>query len=326
MITLDARQTAQLLPYPRLADAMEAMLMEMRSGTARAPERVHFALTEPERGRRGSTLLVMPAVNRDVAITKHITLHPENCKAGTPSIIGEVLAFDPRTGERQLLLDGPTLTGRRTAALTLFATRKFAPRPQGPVLLVGAGVQARAHLEAFVAGLGTRHFMIYSRSPERAHALAEHAASLGAEATVVDAIEPVLNNVSVIVTATTSSEPVLPDTDAIRWRDDIFVAGVGAFRPDMRELPPQLCRDAAVRGTLIVDTWEVKHEAGDLLHAGIDWGRAAPLMDAIITPDRFRSSGPVLYKSVGHALWDLAAVLCARATLAEHPEVAERRD
>ncbi|MBN9113850.1 MAG: delta(1)-pyrroline-2-carboxylate reductase family protein, partial [Pandoraea sp.] len=151
----------------------------------------------------------------------------------------------------------------------------------------------------------------------RAHALAEHAATLGVEATVVDAVEPVLNTVSIVIAATTSSEPVLPDSDVLRWRDDIFVAGVGAFRPDMRELPPQLCRDAAVRGTLVVDTWEVKHEAGDLLHAAIDWGRAAPLLDAIITPDRFRSSGPVIFKSVGYALWDLAAVLCARANLAK---------
>lgn len=321
MITLDARQTAQLLPYSPLADAIEAMLMEMRSGTARAPERMHFPLTDnaDHRGRRAGVLLVMPAANRDVAMTKHITIHPENCRAGKPSIIGEVLVFDPRTGERLMLLDGPTVTGRRTAAVTLFATRKFAPRPQGPVLIVGAGVQARAHLEAFVAGLGTRHFLIYSRSPERAHALAAHAETLGAEASVVDAIEPVLNNVSIVITATTSSEPVLPDTDAIRWRDDIFVAGVGAFRADMRELPPQLCRDAAVRGTLIVDSWEVKHEAGDLLHAAIDWGRAAPLMDAIITPDRYRSSGPVLFKSAGYALWDLAAVLCARKQLADDP-------
>ncbi len=317
MITLDAHQTAQLLPYPQLADGIEAMLMEMRSGTARAPERLHFPLTEPERGRRTGVLLVMPAVNRDVAMTKHITVHPENCRAGKPSIIGEVMVFDPHTGERQMLLDGPTVTGRRTAAVTLFAASKFAPRPKGPVLIVGAGVQARAHLEAFAAGMGTRHFMIFSRSPERAHALADHAATLGVEATVVDAIEPVLNTVSIVITATTSSEPVLPDSDVTRWRDDIFVAGVGAFRPDMRELPPQLCRDAAVRGTLVVDTWEVKHEAGDLLHAAIDWGRAAPLMDAIITPDRFRSSGPVLFKSVGYALWDLAAVLCARANLAK---------
>ncbi|GAB3625667.1 ornithine cyclodeaminase [Pandoraea terrae] len=323
MITLDARQTALALPYPQLSEAIESILMEMRSGTARAPERLHFPLVEvgERKGKRTGILLIMTATNRDVAMTKHITVHPENRSLCKPSIMGEVLVFDPHNGERLMLLDGPTVTGRRTAAVTLLAAKKFAPRPQGTVLIVGAGVQARSHLEAFVAGLGSRHFLIYSRSHDRAQALADHAATLGAEASVVETLEPALGSVSIIVTATTSTDPVLPDSDRMRWRDDVFVAGVGAFRPDMRELPPQLCRDAAVRGTLVVDTWDVKHEAGDLLHAGIDWGRAVPLMDAILTPDRFRSSGPVLFKSVGYALWDLAAVLCARASLARDPQI-----
>lgn len=312
MIMLDARQTAQALPYPQLATAIEAMLGEMRAGTARAPERLVFNLGDDKPGKSAGILLVMPASNNQLAMTKHITVHPENGRDGLPVILGEVLVFDARNGERLMVLDGPTLTSRRTAAVSMLAVQKFAPRPNGPVLIVGAGAQARAHLEAFATGLGSRHFLLYSRTRRKTEALAEFAETLGVEATVVDTVEPALNQVSLVVTATTSNKPVLPDASAMRWRDDIFITAMGAFRPDMRELPPQLCREAAVRGSLVVDTWAVKHEAGDLLHAEIDWGRAVPLTDAVLTPDRFRSRGPVIFKSVGCALWDLAAVLCAR--------------
>lgn len=314
MITLDAQQTAQALPYPELANAIETMLTEMRSGSAHAPERLvcHVGNGDGRDGRPGGILLVMPASNRDIAMTKHVNVHAGNARHGLPAIQGEVLVYDANNGKRLMLLDGPVLTSRRTAAVSLLAARKFAPRPRGPVLIVGAGVQARAHLEAFAAGLESRHFMLYSRTRANAQALANHAQTLGVEATVVDSVEGALQSATVVVAATTSTAPVLPDSGAMRWRDDIFIAAVGAFRPDMQELPPQLCRDAAVRGTLVIDTWEVKHEAGDLLHAGINWSRAVPLVDAVLTPDRFRAGGPVLFKSVGCALWDLAAVLCAR--------------
>src|SRR3712207_8571664 len=46
------------------------------------------------------------------------------------------------------------VTARRTAALSMLAARELAPRPEGPLLVVGAGTQGRAHLEAFHEGLG----------------------------------------------------------------------------------------------------------------------------------------------------------------------------
>lgn len=85
-------------------------------------------------------------------------MHPDNPARGLPCIQGEVLALDAATGLRLGLLDGPALTARRTAAASLLAARLLAPRTpaKSTLLLVGAGVQARAHLEAFREGLGWR--------------------------------------------------------------------------------------------------------------------------------------------------------------------------
>ncbi|MCT9126140.1 delta(1)-pyrroline-2-carboxylate reductase family protein [Cupriavidus gilardii] len=316
---LDAAQTAARLPYPELAVAIADMLGELRAGTAMAPPRLALPVGDvtaaaPE---GEGTLLVMPARNADLVMTKNITVHPGNPARGLPNILGEVVVADAHTGVRLALLDGPTVTGRRTAAVSLLAAQRFAARPDGGLLIVGAGVQATTHLEAFAAGLPLRRVWLHSRTADKAHALAARARELGLEAEVLESageVEAVLGRVSMVVTVTSSRTPVLPDLDAGCWRDDHFIAAVGAFRPDMCELPPALCRGAAQAGRLLADTlFGIEGEAGDLLQAGIDWAAVQPFETAILAADaiRARTGSPLVFKSVGYALWDLAACTLA---------------
>jgi len=86
----------------------------------------------------------------------------------------------------------------------------------------------------------------------------------------------------------------------------VFVAAVGAYTPQMAELPP----DLVLRSRLFVDTVEgVRADGGDFIQAGVDWSRVTPLQDALDLPRP--AAGPVIFKSVGHALWDLAAAKLA---------------
>jgi ornithine cyclodeaminase len=249
----------------------------------------------------------MPASDREISITKLVTVHPQNPGRGLPTIQGEVVVMDATTGERLGLLDGSVVTARRTAAVSILAARELAPRQSsGPLLVVGAGTQGRAHLEAFHEGLGVSEGFISSRSTESAAALAEHARSLGMDATAVGRPEEVLDGVSLIVTATTSSEPVLPE----EIPEDVFVAAVGSFEPEAAELPPALISDSQV----FVDTMAgAKDEAGDLIQASeagaFRWEDATALEDALRSS--VRPKGRVVFKSVGHALWDLAAARTA---------------
>lgn len=311
-LPLDAAATAARLPYPELAQAIAAMLAELRDGTAMAPPRIALPVGDAGRGR--GTLLVMPACNRDIVMTKNITVHPDNPQRGLPTILGEVLVADAHTGERIAMLDGPTVTGRRTAAVSLLAAQTFAPAPDGELLIVGAGVQAQTHLEAFVAGLPVRKVWLQSRTRDKAEALAAHAGALGVDAQVIDDVSAVLPQVSLVVTVTSSRTPVLPDMDSGLWTDRHFVAAVGAFRPDMCELPPRLCHEAAASGRLLADTlFGIEDEAGDLLQAGIDWNTVQPFETAILRAEalRARAGSPLVFKSVGYALWDLAACILA---------------
>ena len=302
MEILDARETADRLPYPELADSIREVALAMGSDDLRAPTRFAVPLQE------GGILLVMPAADTEIAITKLVTVHPENQGRDLPTIQGEVVVMDATTGERLGLLEGSVVTARRTAALSMLAARELAPRPDGPLLVVGAGTQGRAHLDAFRAGLGVSRAFISSRSQGNAVSLAGHARSLGMEAEAVEGPGEVLDDVGLIVTATTSKEPVLPE----EIPDGVFVAAVGAFEPEAAELTPASISASQV----FVDTLEgAMEEAGDLIQAeragAFAWENATELEAVLRSPER--PEGTVVFKSVGHALWDLAAARTAYA-------------
>lgn len=293
---LDAPATVHALPAVALAEDLAALLAD---ASVQVPQR----LVQPLPG--GASLFVMPALDARIAITKLITFTPANGGTGRPTIQGDVVVFDAVTGERVLVLDGPAVTAQRTAAVSLLAAQRLAPRSDGPLLIVGAGVQGRAHLEAFAAGLGVREVHVVSRTPASAQSLVEHARALGLDAQVAGDADALLAHCPLVVTCTPASQVVLRGP----VRDDAFIAAVGAFTPKMVELAPALCQDIATRGRIVLDTPDARHEAGDLLQAGLEVGTLPTLRDVVT--GGVRSRGPVLFKSCGWAGWDLAAARCA---------------
>jgi 1-piperideine-2-carboxylate/1-pyrroline-2-carboxylate reductase [NAD(P)H] len=167
---LGPAETAAALPWPALLQELVQLLLD---------DQVHVParLVQPLPG--GGSLFVMPAHDARIAITKLITFTPANTGSARPTIQGDVIVTHVATGTRALLLDGPTVTARRTAAVSALAAQRLAPRPEGPLLIVGAGVQGRAHLDAFADVLGVKAAVIASRSEASADALARHAQARG---------------------------------------------------------------------------------------------------------------------------------------------------
>jgi 1-piperideine-2-carboxylate/1-pyrroline-2-carboxylate reductase [NAD(P)H] len=307
---LDPAQTAACLPYVLLVNEMVRLLED---SSVQVPPR----LVQPLPG--GGSLFVMPALDARTAITKLITFTPANAGSGLATIQGDVVVFDVASGQRQLLLDGPTVTARRTAAVSLLAARRLTPCKHGPMLIVGAGAQGTSHLQAFAEGLGIEEFVIASRRRESAQKLVDFATSLGLRARMVLDANAALAECPIAVTCTPASAVVLSALP----RSDGFIAAVGAFTPLMVELSPELCHYVAVQGTMVVDTRNAEHEAGDLLQAGLDIRRFASLADVMRNPD-FSVTGPVLFKSCGWAGWDLAAArtaLSVKASRATIPQI-----
>jgi 1-piperideine-2-carboxylate/1-pyrroline-2-carboxylate reductase [NAD(P)H] len=282
--TLNAAQTAALLPYASLAQSVREVLQDV---AAFAPERSRLELPD-------GVLLLMPAKDSKYAVTKLVTVHAKN--RTLPAIQGEVILMDAHTGERLLMLDGVTVTARRTAAVSLLAAQLLAPKHARSLLVVGTGTQARSHLEAFTAHYKLENIWVYGRNFEKAQVLA---ADFGAMA--VSSLE-CCPQADLICTTTNASAPVIEDN----IKKTAFIAAVGAYRPDMLEIPPSLTRRAFV----VVDDLVGAHsEAGDLLQAGIDWQAVLGLKDVLQMQPPFEQV--VLFKSVGCALWDLAAAKLA---------------
>ena len=301
---LDPQQTADALPYQLLAQEIERLLGDT---SVVVPPRLVQRLSDQ------SSLFVMPASDAKLAITKLITWVADNPARGLPAIQGEVMVFDVRDGRCLCLLDGPTVTAHRTAAVSLLAAQKLAPNAAGKLLLVGAGIQARAHLHAFVNGLGVREVVVSSRTRASAQALVEEAQAMGLLAQVADNPNHALADCSLVVSATSAKEVALYS----KPRQDAFVCAIGAFTPAMVEWAPDVCAYMAKHGRVFVDTRDADHEAGDLLQAGLDVTKF-PSLQALVRGEvsgTYAPNGPVFFKSCGWAGWDLAAARCVMQSL-----------
>lgn len=301
MQALDAAATALSLPWPRLIDALEQTLADHNAGHVQMPERQVLPIAPSTSWLLMPAWLTPPAA--DLAAIKLITVASGNAALGLPAILGDVLVLRASTGERLALLDGPAVTARRTAAVSLLAALRLAPLPTGPLLVVGTGAQALSHVQAFTEALGVDEVWVRGRTEAstQAFVLALHRQGLYAEA--AGDLDAALSRCPLIVTATSAHAEVLRG----QVRDDAFVAAIGAYTPQMIELAPALTRDIAARGQVVLDCAAARHEAGDLIAAGLDLATLPTLSDH---PERL-DGGPVLFKSCGCALWDLAAARCA---------------
>lgn len=301
MRILTPADTAAALPYARLVPAIAQAAREMAEGAINAPERQVVPIDA------SSVLLSMPAIGADIGVTKLITVHADNARHGLPAIQGEVVVFDTATGKRRCILDGPTVTARRTAAVTLLGIRLLLPRQPSSALLIGTGVQAAEHARALISFFGVADFRIASRNAAHAQAFCDALMQSQPQvrATPMDAEQARtrIPDTDLVIAATTARVPVIP----AQLGADTLAIGVGAFKPDMAEFPPALLRSRAI----VVDHLDgARHEAGDLLQAGIDWSGVRDLGSIVLRA--MESSGEVpLFKTVGHAAWDLAAARVA---------------
>jgi ornithine cyclodeaminase len=188
---------------------------------------------------------------------KLVTVFNENHARGLPSHLATIVLLDPETGALLALMDGRYITESRTAAVSAVSVRHLSRADASTMAIIGSGVQARSHLEAYAEVRTLRDVRVWSpnaRSRERfvdemsGHVAARLKSSPSAEQAVAGA--------DLIVLATSSPSPVIEDA----WvSPGAHVVSVGACRPDQREMPPLLLK----RSRLFVDS-----RAAALLESG----------------------------------------------------------
>src|SRR5262245_10728028 len=149
MLIVDGAAVRRALPMADCVEVMRGALRAFGAGNVYQPPRT---VLQPEQ-LPGFAFLKPAALGGGNASfgLKVITFFPENPKRGLPAISGFVAWFDAETGGPEAILDGGVVTEIRTAAVSAVATDLLAPAGAGDLALVGAGVQARAHLEAMAA-------------------------------------------------------------------------------------------------------------------------------------------------------------------------------
>lgn len=307
MLVLDAADVRRYLT-PRVAfAAVEAAFRALREDTTQQPIRTQVATAE-------GVTLVKPAVVDDCTGVKVVSVFPGNAARGVNLIQGFVVLLDPVTGALDALLDGAAVTELRTAATSALATTLLARPDAASLGVLGAGVQARSHLQAMHASRRLEKALVWA--PVGLDELLHWAADHGVPVQAARNAEQVVRESDILCTVTTSPVPVLQGD----WlAPGTHVNGVGAYRPHERELDTLTVQRARV----VVDMHEAAaEEAGAILLAraeGAEVNVVAELAEVLTGRSTGRTSADeiTVFSSTGLAVQDVstarAAVTAARA-------------
>jgi len=311
ILILNHDEVVRLLPMTECISAMEEALSALARGEVHQPLRM---VTKPAAAR--GVMALMPAFqagNEPIFGLKAICVFPGNARIGKDAHQGGVLLFSGVTGELMAIMNASAITAIRTAAVSAVATRILAREDANELAIIGAGVQARSHLEAIAVVRSIKRARIAARTFESAQAFArEMQAKVGFPLEATSSAEAALHAADLIVAATTSREPVIKR----EWVSaGAHINAIGTFSPAAREVDTGTMAAAS----LFVDRREsALNEAGDYLIAaqegaiGPDHIRAE-LGEVLVGAHQGRTSREeiTLFKSLGLAIEDLAAASLA---------------
>jgi ornithine cyclodeaminase/alanine dehydrogenase-like protein (mu-crystallin family) len=345
VLVLGHRDVLAALTPEACAETMAAVLADHARGTTYMPLR--SVMTPPDAagfmglmpGWRG------PQHGNAAAFgLKAVCIMPGNPARGLDAHQGLVTLFDGESGQPTAILDAAAITEIRTAAVTAVATSVLARQDARTLAILGAGTQARAHLRALMQVREFERVRIYAPTEAHARALVEQAGDAGAkpgdalaglgdargglgdaraglgdalaglrdaraELSVASSAEEALRDADIVVTATSSREPVLRRD----WlKPGAHVNAVGASTPRAREIDTATVAASA----LFCDSREsVRNEAGEFqlaVREGLISGEEhirAELGEVLagIAQGRRDTGELTLFRSLGLAIEDLAA-------------------
>jgi ornithine cyclodeaminase len=250
---------------------------------------------------------------------KAVCIMPGNPARGLDAHQGLVTLFDGETGQPTAILDAAAVTEIRTAAVTAVATGLLARQDARTLAILGAGTQARAHLRSLAGVRQFEHVRIFAPTRAHADAVAEQGRETFINVNVASSAEEAVRGADVVVTATSSREPVL----RAEWLSPgVHVNAVGASSPRNRELDTATVAASA----LFCDSREsLRNEAGEFRLAiaeGLITGEEhvrAELGEVLAgtAPGRRGDAELTLFRSLGLAIEDLAAARVAVAHATE---------
>lgn len=299
-------QVHALLPMGDLIAAMESALVRFSTGEVIQPVRTVLQV-----GPSKAFFGVMPAYIEQPARmgTKIVTVFNNNLSRGLPSHLASILLLDPETGALLALMDGRYITEARTAAVSAVSARHLARGDAATLAIIGTGVQARSHLEAYAEVRTLRDVRVWSpQARSRERFVEDMRGHVPVAITPAESAEAAVRGADLIVLATSSPTPVIEDA----WvAPGAHVVSVGACRPDQREMPPPLVERARVfvdsRAAALVESGDVVMGLAEA-RFGLDHLRGE-LGEAVLGRVQGRTADDeiTVFKSLGMAVEDVVA-------------------
>jgi ornithine cyclodeaminase len=242
---------------------------------------------------------------------KMVSVVGSNTSRGLPTIRALVCMVDPVTGEPLAIMDGTYLTALRTGAVSGAATDLMSRPDSRVVTAIGAGAQGVTQVAAVCTVRPIERILAVDVSDAQLErfrtALTTDWPDLADRLETTTDAASAVRQADVICTATTSKKPVFDDADV---RPGTHVNGIGAFTPEMQELPAK----TVIRARVVVDAVDAAlAEAGDLiipLERGLvtrdHFARELGTVASGQTPGRTSAEEITLFKSVGNAVQDVA--------------------
>jgi ornithine cyclodeaminase len=304
VLIVSQQEVARLLPMQDCIELMARTLQTLAEGHVILPLRPVMRVPD-------GALALMPAYLREPLAmgVKVIGIFPGNVGTALDSHPGVVLLFDAEHGQPLAIIDASEVTAIRTAAVSAVATRLLAREDADQLAILGAGVQARTHLDAMIAVRPLTRVRVWNRTPERARAFARRASErydipVEACSTAREAVA----DAGLICTTTAAAAPVLMGD----WiAPGTHINAVGSSTANARELDTA----AVARARLFVDRREsALNEAGDFLiprsEGVIDERHILAEIGEVLmrqAPGRESRDDVTLFKSLGLAIEDVAA-------------------
>ena len=284
--------------------AMVDAFKEISSGQIIVPVRTFL-----ENEKKNGMLLSMPCYSqaKNLYSVKLVSVFPENQSHNLPMIQGKVLIIDGRNGSTLAMMDAGYLTALRTGAASGLATKLLSNEDASVLAIIGTGKQAITQVEAVLTVRSIKHVLVKGNNLNKSENFCEIVSKkFSVRATPIKNDEE-LSQADVICTATNSYVPVI---DHRFVKPGAHINAIGAYRPDMQEMPSELMTNAFI----VVDQLKAcLEEAGDII-IPIKEGRVqssqvnVELGEILLKKKSIRKTKDQIsvFKSVGNAAQDLA--------------------
>jgi ornithine cyclodeaminase/alanine dehydrogenase len=162
---------------------------------------------------------------------KALLINPANPQMNRNAINASITLMDSTTGRTVALLDGNWVTAVRTAGASALVAKHMANADSSVLALVGCGVQARSHLQAFSDLFPLRQVRAFGRGAKNRDALCELAGSLGMEVVACDGAEDAVSGADLVVTSIPLVPKIEPFLDGDWLKPGVFLSSTDLALP-----------------------------------------------------------------------------------------------